>query len=122
MKLFVRMFFTENVDEVFRNRWRTLLSVDDAVDNIMKVFESKGMLDKTIAIFTSDHGYHLGTYGMPLDKRMPYETDIRVPLLVRGPNVPNMVQPATSVITLDLAPTILDIAGLDRYTDFNFQN
>ena len=121
MKLFVRMFFTENVDEVFRNRWRTLLSVDDAVDNIMKVFETKGMLDETIAMFTSDHGYHLGTYGLPLDKRMPYETDIRVPLLVRGPNVPNMVQPATSVITLDLAPTILDIAGLDRYTDFKLR-
>ena len=51
---------------------------------------------------------------------MPYETDIRVPLLVRGPNVPNMVQPATSVITLDLAPTILDIAGLNRSV-FTFQ-
>ena len=122
MKCLSRISFAENVDEVFRNRWRTLLSVDDAIDEIMKVFESKGMLDKTIAIFTSDHGYHLGTYGMPLDKRMPYETDIRVPLLVRGPNVPNMVQPATSVITLDLAPTILDITGLDRYTDYNFQN
>ena len=49
MKLFVRMFFTENVDEVFRNRWsrwRTLLSVDDAIDedDIMKVFESKGII------------------------------------------------------------------------------
>ena len=97
----LRISFTDNVDEVFHNHWRTLLSVDNAVDNIMKMFDSKGMLDKTIAIFTSDHGYHLGTYGLPLDKRMPYETDIRVPLLIRGPNVSNMVQPATSVITLD---------------------
>ena len=102
------------VDEVFRNRWRTLLSVDDMVDNVMKTLENKEMLDNTIAIFTSDHGYHLGTFGLPLDKRMPYETDIRVPLYVRGPNVQPMDQHAISVITLDLAPTILDIAGLNR--------
>ena len=107
-------FVLGKVDEVFRNRWRTLLSVDDMVDNVMKTLENKEMLDNTIAIFTSDHGYHLGTFGLPLDKRMPYETDIRVPLYIRGPNVQPMDQHAISVITLDLAPTILDIAGLNR--------
>merc|ERR1719323_172619 len=44
---------------------------------------------------------------------MPYETDIRVPLYIRGPNVQTKEQHAISVITLDLAPTILDIAGLN---------
>ena len=44
---------------------------------------------------------------------MPYETDIRIPLLIRGPNVVRMPQQtANAVITLDLAPTILEIAGL----------
>ena len=65
------------MDEIFRNRWRTLLSVDDMVDNIMTFLHENDMLENTVAMFTSDHGYHLGTFGLPLDKRMPYETDIR---------------------------------------------
>ena len=62
------------VDEVFRNRWRTLLSVDDMVDEILQSLSDRNLLQKTVVIFTSDHGYHLGNYGLPLDKRMPYDT------------------------------------------------
>ena len=69
--------YIARVDEIFRNRWRTLLSVDDMVDNIMTFLRENDMLENTVAMFTSDHGYHLGTFGLPLDKRMPYETDIR---------------------------------------------
>ena len=80
----------------------------------MTFLNNNGMLDNTIAMYTSDHGYHLGTFGLPLDKRQPYETDIRVPLLVRGPGVVHKErQPALAVITTDIAPTILDIAGLN---------
>ena len=64
----------DKVDEVFRNRWRTLLSVDDMVDKIMSRLESLGVLDNTFVLLTSDHGYHLGTFALTIDKRMPYET------------------------------------------------
>jgi N-acetylglucosamine-6-sulfatase len=66
--------YIDQVDEVFRNRWRTLLSVDEMIDNVMTKLNTSGLLDNTVAIFTSDHGYHLGTFGLPLDKRMPYDT------------------------------------------------
>ena len=66
--------FIEKVDEVFRNRWRTLLSVDDLVDDIFNKLSETDLLDDTLALYTSDHGYHLGNYGLPLDKRMPYDT------------------------------------------------
>ena len=52
--------FVEMVDDIFRNRWRTLLSVDDMVDAVMLKLEEKNLLDDTVVIFTSDHGYHLG--------------------------------------------------------------
>ena len=59
------------VDEVFRNRWRTLLSVDDMVDTVMKKLERMDLLRNTFVIFTSDHGYHLGTFALTIDKRYP---------------------------------------------------
>ena len=62
------------VDEVFRNRWRTLLSVDDMIEKIMNRLVELELLDNTFVILTSDHGYHLGTFALTIDKRMPYET------------------------------------------------
>ena len=64
----------DKVDEVFRNRWRTLLSVDDMIEKVMNRLNKLELLDNTFVILTSDHGYHLGTFGLTIDKRMPYET------------------------------------------------
>ena len=46
-----------------------------------------GELENTYVVFTSDHGYHMGTFALTIDKRMPYETDIRIPMMVRGPGI-----------------------------------
>jgi N-acetylglucosamine-6-sulfatase len=46
----------------FLPRWRTLLSVDDMVEDILDTLDSNGILDNTYIFFSSDNGYHLGTY------------------------------------------------------------
>uniref|UniRef100_A0A8C2I2R0 N-acetylglucosamine-6-sulfatase n=1 Tax=Cyprinus carpio TaxID=7962 RepID=A0A8C2I2R0_CYPCA len=101
----------EFLDKAYRKRWRTLLSVDDLVEKVVRKLEVRGELSNTYVIFTSDNGYHTGQFSLPVDKRQLYEFDIRVPLLVRGPNIkPNQTSPLL-IANVDLGPTILDIAG-----------
>uniref|UniRef100_A0A673IA79 N-acetylglucosamine-6-sulfatase n=1 Tax=Sinocyclocheilus rhinocerous TaxID=307959 RepID=A0A673IA79_9TELE len=72
----------EFLDNAYRKRWRTLLSVDDLVEKVVRKLEVRGELSNTYIIFTSDNGYHTGQFSLPMDKRQLYEFDIRVPLLI----------------------------------------
>jgi len=65
-----------------------------------------------LIFITSDHGYHLGQNGLALDKRLPYETDIRVPFVVAGPGIAKGVQNNAPILNIDMFPTFLDIAGV----------
>ncbi|KAM9841775.1 glucosamine (N-acetyl)-6-sulfatase (Sanfilippo disease IIID), b [Aulostomus maculatus] len=101
------------LDDAFRRRWQTLLSVDDMVEKLVKKLDSIKELDNTYVFYTSDNGYHTGQFSLPIDKRQLYEFDIRVPLMVRGPGImPNLTLQAP-VLNIDLAPTILDISGIN---------
>ncbi|GAA6105849.1 N-acetylglucosamine-6-sulfatase [Tachysurus ichikawai] len=103
----------EFLDNAYKKRWRTLLSVDDLVEKVVKKLEAEGDLENTYIFFTSDNGYHTGQFSLPMDKRQLYEFDIRVPLLVRGPDIkPNQTSPLL-VANIDLGPTILDMAGYE---------
>ncbi|XP_071492103.1 N-acetylglucosamine-6-sulfatase-like isoform X2 [Diadema antillarum] len=98
------------LDDAFRKRWRTLLSVDDMVKNIVTLLDSQKLLDTTYIIFSSDNGFHLGQFSLPNDKRQLYEFDIRVPLIVRGPGIPAGSTNAYMVANIDIMPTIVHLA------------
>ncbi|KAM4676700.1 N-acetylglucosamine-6-sulfatase [Discoglossus pictus] len=99
------------LDNAFRKRWQTLLSVDDLVEKLLKELSARGELDNTYIFFTSDNGYHTGQFSLPIDKRQLYEFDIKVPLLVRGPGIAANQTSKALVANIDLGPTILNIAG-----------
>ncbi|KAG5684857.1 hypothetical protein PVAND_014067 [Polypedilum vanderplanki] len=107
------------IDEFYRMRLESLLSVDDMVEEIIEKLSEQNILDETFIIFTSDNGYHLGNWAMPWDKRLPYETDIKIPLIIRGPNVPVKKVVQSPVALIDLAPTILNWAEIN-YKSENF--
>ncbi|MGZ4704671.1 MAG: sulfatase family protein [Acidimicrobiales bacterium] len=104
------------VDALARRRAQSLQAVDRDVAGIVDHLRQTGELDRTDIVFTSDNGFHLGQHRMPAGKQTAYETDIHLPLLVRGPGIAagGHVQAITGDV--DLAPTIADLGGA-RLTD-----
>jgi N-acetylglucosamine-6-sulfatase len=79
--------------------------VGEVADKLME----HNLLDSTYILYTSDHGFHLGEMSMPYFKCQPYDTDIRVPFMIRGPGI----RPGRTLtefgLNVDIAPTIADL-------------
>ncbi len=107
------------IDNLYRNRLRTLQAVDEMVASLYQALAASGQLDNTYILFTSDNGFHLGQHRLLPGKGTMYEEDIRVPLVVRGPGVPPGQSTDALTAMIDLAPTLLDLAeaAIPAYTD-----
>jgi arylsulfatase A-like enzyme len=86
--------------------------VDDNVGRVLDYLDRSGLADNTIVIYMSDQGFYLGEHGL-YDKRFMYEESFRTPMLIR---FPREVKPHQKInafaLNLDLAPTLLDLAGI----------
>jgi choline-sulfatase len=85
--------------------------IDDQVGAILKAIESRGMLDNTIVVFSSDHGDMLGDHGL-YGKSVPYEASVRVPLTMAGPGIEGGRVSDALVELIDVNPTLCELAGL----------
>jgi arylsulfatase A-like enzyme len=110
-----RRFATpEMFQRVTKDYYRLITGLDREVGRIALALRERKLADDTVIVFTSDNGYFLGERGMA-DKWLPYEESIRVPLIAFDPRLP---QPARGrkvdapALNVDLAPTLLDLAGL----------
>lgn len=104
---------TATRDDEIRGRLEMLLAVDESLGTLLATLEELKQLDNTVIVFTSDNGYFYGEHGLSEERRLAYEESIRVPLLVRYPRVVQAGStPSALVLTLDVAPTLLELAGL----------
>ncbi len=90
-------------------------ALDQCIGDIVRTLDETGLADRTVLVFTSDHGEMMGSHGCPpARKQVPYDESIRVPLLVRYPpahrGTGRVVQ--TPIVTVDLMPTLLSLAGV----------
>ena len=101
-------------DAVVRDQARCLASVDEGMAMILDALKRRGQLDNTIVMFTSDNGYLMGEHGQFDQKRWPYEDSLRIPFLLRYPKLVKAgSRPSTMALNIDVAPTLLDIAGVE---------
>lgn len=95
--------------------FRLVTGIDHVVGRLMATLRERGVADNTVIVFTSDNGFFLGERGLA-GKWFMYEESIRLPLLIHDPRVPEAmrgqrVEPMT--LSIDVAPTILELAGVD---------
>lgn len=100
-------------DHFYRQRLRALQAVDEMIPRLLLKLEFAGILQETYIIYTSDNGYHIGQHRLQPGKQCAYETDVNVPMIVRGPDVlKGRVENKVSS-HVDLASTFLSLAGMD---------
>lgn len=91
--------------------YAAITALDDQVGRLLKALKESGQEDNTIVLFTSDHGDMLGSHGMRR-KRKPHDESARVPGIVRWPGkVPAGKVVDTLFSHVDMAPTLLALAG-----------
>jgi arylsulfatase A-like enzyme len=104
----------EDVDAHYRSRLRSMQAVDEMIAELVRVLEESGRMGDTFIFFTSDNGFHMGQHRLRPQKATPYEEDVRVPLMVRGPGIPSGEMLSGYLAgNVDLAPTLAELAGVE---------
>jgi arylsulfatase A-like enzyme len=106
----VRKEKKEELELSYRATLQALQSVDDLVEAVVGALGEAGKLDNTVIIYTSDNGCLFGDHRM-VGKTSAYEGSIKVPLLVRGPGIPEKETRGQLVDNLDVVATIVGLAG-----------
>lgn len=84
---------------------------DHAIGQIIDAIDRQNLHEDTVIVFLSDHGDYLGDHGF-YGKGLPYDSVLRVPMIWAGTEITAGTTISTIESTLDIAPTLLDIAGI----------
>lgn len=102
----------EQVAEMRHGYFANISYMDAQVGKLLKALDDQRLRDRTIIVFLSDHGYHIGEHGL-WAKTSCFEFDARVPLIMATPGTKHAGQATSSLAELvDLFPTLTDLCGL----------
>lgn len=112
----VREMSEAQLRRVVAHYYGLITHVDHHIGRILHALDERGLRDKTLIVFFSDHGDYLGQFGLFLKHpNVPYDALARVPMLVAGPTrwVAGGRRSEALVSTLDVLPTLLDAADIE---------
>jgi arylsulfatase len=90
-----------------------LRDVDRSVEFVLDALEASGQAGDTVVVFTSDHGEMAGSHGLRQKGNLVYDENFHVPFLIAHPDVPGGTRTDALASAVDLAPTLLEIAGVE---------
>jgi arylsulfatase A-like enzyme len=105
----------EMYQKTVKDYYRLIVGIDDVVGNLVARLREKGLDGNTVIVFTSDNGFYLGEHGLA-GKWFMHEESIRLPLVIHDPRLPESRRGTTIpeiALSTDIAPTILDLAGIE---------
>ncbi|KAI6353671.1 hypothetical protein MCOR31_011668 [Pyricularia oryzae] len=98
---------------LYKTRIQSLQGIDEIIEDVVATLEQEGILDNTYIIYTSDNGFMIGTHRITAMKSLAYKEAGQTPFIVRGPGVPEGVVSRLPGTHTDIAPTLLELAGVD---------
>jgi arylsulfatase A-like enzyme len=100
--------------EILRGLYRAELSyLDERIGELRRLLEDAGEWEETVFVVTGDHGENIGDHGLMDHQYCLYETLVHVPLIIHGGDFTGGKKVDNLVQLTDLAPTLLDAAGID---------
>lgn len=102
----------EKYQRMVKGYYRMITTIDDNIGRIRETLAQEGVADNTIIILMADNGYFLGERGLA-GKWLMYDNSLRVPLILYDPRAGQQRTVSEMVLNIDVAPTIIDFAGLN---------
>jgi N-acetylglucosamine-6-sulfatase len=109
-----------SLEQLYKDYAETVHSMDENIGRVLDFLDQNNLRESTLVIYLGDNGFALGEHGF-YDKRDAFEPSIRIPLLAYAPG---RIAPGTQVdaivLNTDLAPTLLDVAGVRSPAEARF--
>lgn len=112
------LFDRRTPDVIYKAEIGAYASINASLGKVFETLEQTGQLQNTVVVVWSDNGLQRGEHGQTEGKGVPYNDSVRTPLYIWGPEIPKgEIEPIVS--SVDLAPTIVQLAGLPRLPWFD---
>lgn len=108
----------DTIQMILADYYGLITQIDDQVGRIIQLLKEKGVYDNTIIVYAADNGLAIGSHGL-LGKQNLYEHSIKIPLIIKGPDVPSGKVTDAYAYLLDLFPTLSEMTGVEAPSDID---